>query len=1028
MIDHYNAFISYKHAPLDTKIAERVQSKLEHFHIPRKIRKKTGMKRIQRIFRDKDELPITSNLTETIEHALENSDFLIVICTHNTKESVWVKREIQFFLKTHSRNKILAVLGEGEPSEVLPVELLQEEVQMVNPDGSTYVSFRDKEPLCCDYRMPFRKADKLELPRLASPIIGCSYDELMNRRRTYQMQRITALAMVFITLALGFIGYMITKQFQLKKSYQATLRNQSIYLANESQALLAKENRIEAIQLALAALPNGDDDRPVTSEAVRALTSATLAYTPLSGTSVHSVWNYKAPSTIREMKVSPNNKVLSVVDSAMKVTSWDTETHEVIFEKSFAGQSSVFIDYLDDEKLLITSGREVSVFELRTHENLWSYSLEEKVHSSGPMPGKERKWVLVPTTRDILYQISLEDGKLLNEYKLPTDYDFSFQNYQNYILSPDETKVAVICLDYGNGFQMGVFDLQEGSIKFFQSESTDLRDFIWTDNNTIVIAGYNILDVTVLNGASTIIQPHTDKIYCVDASTMTEKWIRDFSYNVYDYDSELLNLPTRNAVAYATGDLMEVYSVDTGETLGSYETQQIIIDIHDNDNDGNPVYVTSSGSIGTSVESIGPNTSAYYSYFVDNIQDVAYGDGFYILQNDSNQVIYYKFYVSDDDWKEIDESIEVRGISEHYLDDDYLVVKTYQNSNPHLVVYDARNMKLLFETDIEGTDYGACNLLGVYNDKLYVSVHDTEGKLTAYRISMTNGEVEEKIQLADSVFTPALDCSMTGEYLTYLVYEISRKSCKVNLFNLATGDTESFLLPVDEIYPADAPVYYPESKMICYIDKSDNYLIDVENHKVRDIDLPKDWTGTELVKSDSKGERWIVADKSKLLIYDAYGKQLSELMTGGMSAIGAAFYKEGTSNEQILVVFDDGSFYRYDASSGEFIGKSEVEAYFNQGIHADLEIDEEKGLLFIHSGEITDIVDLNTWIEVAVVWNSLGYYAPTDRFFAFGHTSTKDFRIGYFEHYTIDDLIRKAEDIIKGAELTDEQKSRYGIN
>ncbi|MBR5417306.1 MAG: toll/interleukin-1 receptor domain-containing protein, partial [Clostridiales bacterium] len=165
MIDHYNAFISYRHAPLDIKVAEHIHSKLEHFHIPAKIRKKTGMKRIQRIFRDKDELPITSDLTDTISHALMHSDYLIVICSKSTCESTWVKREIELFLKSHSRDHILAVLAEGEPYEVLPEELLKEEVKIVNADGSISTYLRDKEPLCCEYRQSFRKADKDELPR-----------------------------------------------------------------------------------------------------------------------------------------------------------------------------------------------------------------------------------------------------------------------------------------------------------------------------------------------------------------------------------------------------------------------------------------------------------------------------------------------------------------------------------------------------------------------------------------------------------------------------------------------------------------------------------------------------------------------------------------------------------------------------------------------------------------------------------------------------------------------------------------------
>ena len=53
---HYNAFISYKHAELDNKVAAAIEWDLEHYHIPSKIQKKTGFKKIERIFRDKDEL------------------------------------------------------------------------------------------------------------------------------------------------------------------------------------------------------------------------------------------------------------------------------------------------------------------------------------------------------------------------------------------------------------------------------------------------------------------------------------------------------------------------------------------------------------------------------------------------------------------------------------------------------------------------------------------------------------------------------------------------------------------------------------------------------------------------------------------------------------------------------------------------------------------------------------------------------------------------------------------------------------
>ena len=88
MTEHYNAFISYRHAPLDNRVAAEVQRRLEQFHIPRAIQKETGFRKIDRIFRDKEELLITSDLNDTIQQALVHSDYLIVICSHSTNDSI----------------------------------------------------------------------------------------------------------------------------------------------------------------------------------------------------------------------------------------------------------------------------------------------------------------------------------------------------------------------------------------------------------------------------------------------------------------------------------------------------------------------------------------------------------------------------------------------------------------------------------------------------------------------------------------------------------------------------------------------------------------------------------------------------------------------------------------------------------------------------------------------------------------------------------------------------------------------------
>ena len=101
---HYNAFISYRHNERDSRIAGNIQRELERFSIPAPIRKSSGIHKFERVFRDKEELPITIDLGDNIEQALANSDFLIVICSPDLLESRWCMREIELFLAQHPRN------------------------------------------------------------------------------------------------------------------------------------------------------------------------------------------------------------------------------------------------------------------------------------------------------------------------------------------------------------------------------------------------------------------------------------------------------------------------------------------------------------------------------------------------------------------------------------------------------------------------------------------------------------------------------------------------------------------------------------------------------------------------------------------------------------------------------------------------------------------------------------------------------------------------------------------------------------
>ena len=97
----YDAFISYRHTELDKFVAEKIHKYLESFKLPKNIRNKQGLRRtkIERVFRDKEELTITNNLEDPIVQALRDSEYLIVICSPHSDQSEWVNDEVQDFIR-----------------------------------------------------------------------------------------------------------------------------------------------------------------------------------------------------------------------------------------------------------------------------------------------------------------------------------------------------------------------------------------------------------------------------------------------------------------------------------------------------------------------------------------------------------------------------------------------------------------------------------------------------------------------------------------------------------------------------------------------------------------------------------------------------------------------------------------------------------------------------------------------------------------------------------------------------------------
>jgi hypothetical protein len=94
----YKAFISYSHAA-DGKLAPAVQSALHRFAKP------WYRVRAVRVFRDKTNLSANPDLWGSIEQALSESEYFILMSSPEAAASKWVKKEIDHWLKNKSAEK-----------------------------------------------------------------------------------------------------------------------------------------------------------------------------------------------------------------------------------------------------------------------------------------------------------------------------------------------------------------------------------------------------------------------------------------------------------------------------------------------------------------------------------------------------------------------------------------------------------------------------------------------------------------------------------------------------------------------------------------------------------------------------------------------------------------------------------------------------------------------------------------------------------------------------------------------------------
>lgn len=667
----YDAFICYKHGPIDSEAARILQNKLEHFRAPRKVSERRYP--FKRIFVDEGELSSCADFGEQVCAALKNSGWLIVICSPDTPLSPWVKLEIDTFLKFHDRSRILAVLTGGEPETSFPEQLL----------GT-------KEVLAADARGADRKeiVKRLKgdtLLKIAAPMLGITFDSLKQRRRAYRYKQIAGVATLLTAIALAFSGYayrqarIIANQADaLLEEYTRTLISQSEYYVKEAQELIESNNIVGAVEKLLLALPDDTTDRPVLSGAVYTLTSVLNIYK-----ADYSVENTFTPVNYLSFTDDMENTFFLDKEGKYLFTSdgysvWvrDTDTFKSV-QTICAHENSHIWNFEDaffvkENGQIIFCENEESIYcvDYLTGEEIWSVT--EILNEAGTEHGislvlSEDETLLAAVVSGAVIVLDTDTGEVLDSFGYPVQGEPNIKEYLNQdeyqspemgneiVISPDNRYLVFTTDQWENqdGYYyypnyVYIADLRKRKVMALEESIDHVREML-IDEDQLFIMGSSVEGTAVTrNGTYTVSNEYVGEaaIYSYNLLTGKQEWRSAVEYcGTSEYNSlSVVDSPYENI----KGKIVVAAFYDEIITLFG-ENGQIIQDVRYSD----PIIalflfekgiyaVHSNGLFSRHVYNIstvksGKDVISYKTAFTDNILRVKCdGSFFYVLKESAS--------------------------------------------------------------------------------------------------------------------------------------------------------------------------------------------------------------------------------------------------------------------------------------------------------------------------------------------------------------------------------------------------------
>lgn len=622
----FDAFICYKHGPLDTLAARQLRNALERY----KENHLTREKLIRRVFLDEGELASCSDFGQHIRDVLKNSEWLIVICSSETKKSPWVNDEIKTFLEYHDTSHILAVVTEGEPEEVFPEALLKNGMDAKNLFAADARGENEKKVI--------RKIKRDVKLQIAAPILHTTYDALKQRNKIYEIKRAAVLACVsFFSLSV-FFGYAAVKSRQIAQQaikidneHKKALKNQALNLIGQAKESNENHNPVLAMELSLNAsklLNEVDEFMPDTVYTL----SKTLGIYTTPANALHTVtaagiFTLEDQETSDDFFVADHGHYLFTFDNR-NIYIWDTDKFQIVrtirpswtiekFDKNcLIDRRNQYLEVMDNK---------IVCYDYEKESNVWAYSPAEKITGISVSPDQN---ILAVAVSKKLIILDAKKGEVIQTSKFSSKGEFTL-NDAVISISPNQRWIALtVAKEKKTGtkyqYQNILYDIKNNQftvISNFTNEYslsfTDIKHQFINDNQLCLLHGKGVNTAYAGNTLQFNSQKKKLMVSMYDLKAKNMLWNDSKDYMSQNEKIYILNTNDKKQqkVLLVYADTCEIVDSTTGKILDTYEMDAPIINVWCDSN--KITFVLENGNL--LEHSYDSNDLKGYEYFPDDL-------------------------------------------------------------------------------------------------------------------------------------------------------------------------------------------------------------------------------------------------------------------------------------------------------------------------------------------------------------------------------------------------------------------------